>query len=62
MRFFSFYLHISKKSSTFAGRNKKKPIQLIKIIPMKKILVAVMAVCTMVLGFTSCEKKADVDV
>ena len=29
---------------------------------MKKILVAVMAVCTMVLGFTSCEKKADVDV
>ena len=29
---------------------------------MKKILVAIMAVCTMVLGFTSCEKKADVDV
>ena len=29
---------------------------------MKKILVAVMAVCTMVLSFTSCEKKADVDV
>ena len=62
MRFFCNYLHISKKSSTFAGRNKKKPIQLIKIIPMKKILVAVMAVCTMVLSFTSCEKKADVDV
>ena len=29
---------------------------------MKKILVAVMAVCTMVLGFTSCEKSADVNV
>ena len=29
---------------------------------MKKILVAVMAVCTMVLGFTSCEKTADVNV
>lgn len=29
---------------------------------MKKVLVAVMAVCTMVLGFTSCEKTADVNV
>ena len=35
---------------------------LIKIKRMKKILVAVMAVCTMVLGFTSCEKTADVNV
>ena len=62
MRFFSFYLHISKKSSTFAGRNMNKHIHLIKIKRMKKILVAVMAMCTMVLGFTSCEKTADVNV
>ena len=26
---------------------------------MKKVLVAILAVSTMVLGFTSCEKKAD---
>jgi len=29
---------------------------------MKKFLVAIVAVSTMVLGFTSCEKKADVNV
>ena len=61
-RFFCFFLHISKKSSTFAAGNKNKQILLIKIKRMKKILVAVMAVCTMVLGFTSCEKTADVNV